>query len=120
MDLRVAQQLGMDESAREALERMERVAGAKKIAVVGRFMPDRGVSARLAALGVQENVDEADFFRFRSVAIPFSGVPARRRGEWEREVQDLEDFTSPDVKRAQAALGKLKIEGARLGHRPSR
>ncbi len=119
VDLRIAMQLGMDEAAREALERLERVARAKKIAVVGRFMPDRGVSARLAALGVRENVDEADFFRFRSVGIPFSGVAARWRREWEREVEELEDFTSPEVRRAQAALGKLRTDGAEglvIGH----
>jgi 4-hydroxy-3-methylbut-2-enyl diphosphate reductase IspH len=119
VDLRIALQLGMDEPAREALARLERLAADRKVAVVGRFMPDRGVSARLAAIGVRECVDEADFFRFRSVAIPFCGVPARRRREWEREVRELEDLTSPEVKRAQAALGRLKIDGAQglvIGH----
>ncbi len=119
VDLRIAMQLGMDETAREALERLERVGSARKIAVVGRFMPDRGVSAKLAELGIQEEVDEADFFRFRTVGIPFSGVPARQRREWERDGRELEDFTSPQVKRAQAALGMLKGDGAQglvIGH----
>ncbi|MES2474816.1 MAG: hypothetical protein V4640_03475 [Verrucomicrobiota bacterium] len=110
--LRVAAVLGMDDDTRAALKRIEELARVRKTGVAGRFMPDRGVAARLAELGVVEEVEAADFFRFRSVAIPYGGVPARNRREWEESGQLPEDFTSPQVRRAQVALGLLKMEGA--------
>jgi 4-hydroxy-3-methylbut-2-enyl diphosphate reductase IspH len=114
VELRVAAVLGMDDEARQALRRMEELAQrGRKTGVAGRFMPDRGVSAKLTVLGVTEDVDPGDFFRFRSVAIPFCGVQARDRREWEEAGHALEDFTSPQVRRAQVALGLLKMEGAR-------
>ena len=119
VELRVAATLGMDDDARAALVRVEYLSKTRKIGVAGRFMPDRGVSAKLAALGIPENVEPADFFRFRSIVIPFCGVSARLRREWEEAGQSLEDLTSPQVRRAQVALGLLKMEGAQalvIGH----
>ncbi len=111
-ELRIATVLGMDADARAALDRLTQLAKSRKIGVAGRFMPDGGVSARLASLGIVENVDEADFFKFRTVVIPFSGVAPRQRREWEETGHNLEDLTSPQVRRAQVALGLLKMEGA--------
>ncbi len=111
-ELRIATVLGMDEDARAGVERITRLANTGKIGVAGRFMPDDGVSARLAALGVVENVDEADFFQFRSVVIPYCGISAKQRRDWEEAGHPLEDLTSPRVRRAQVALGLLKMEGA--------
>lgn len=113
IELRVAAVLGMDDDTRAALKRIEGLAGARKIGVAGRFMPDCGVSARLTELGVVEDVEAVDFFRFRSVAIPYCGASARDRREWDQAGQVLEDFTSPQVRRAQVTLGLLKMEGAR-------
>ena len=113
VELRIAAVLGMDDDTRAALKRIEELARLRKVGVAGRFMPDRGVSAKLAELGVAEQVEAADFFRFRAVAIPYCGAPARDRSEWEDAGQVLEDFTSPQVRRAQVALGLLKMEGAR-------
>lgn len=111
-ELRVAKSLGMDADARSALTRVIALAKTQKICVAGRFMPDVGVSARLAALGIAENVEEADFFRFRRVVIPFGGVSPRARREWEETGHRLEDLTSPQVRRTQVALGLLRMEGA--------
>lgn len=111
-ELRIATALGMDADARAALERIAALAGSRKIGVAGRFMPDAGVSARLASLGIVENVDEADFFKFRAVVIPFSGISSRQRRDWEEAGHPLEDLTAPQVRRAQVALGLLKMEGA--------
>ena len=113
IELRVAAVLGMDDDTRSALKRIEELARLRKTCVAGRFMPDCGVSARLAELGVAENVEPADFFRFRAVAIPYCGAAMRDRREWEGSGLMLEDFTSPQVKRAQAALRLLEMEGAR-------
>ncbi|GAA5129240.1 hypothetical protein JIN84_03115 [Luteolibacter yonseiensis] len=112
VDLKIATELGMDAEAGEALERICGMARSRKIAVAGRFMPDAGVSARLASLGVMENVEEADFFKYHRIIIPFSGATARQRREWEEEGHPLEDLTSPRVRRAQVALGLLKMEGS--------
>lgn len=118
-ELRVATALGMDEDGRSALERISQLSKSGKIAVAGRFMPDDGVSAGLASLGVAEHVEEADFFRFSKVVIPYSGISARQRREWEEAGYPLEDLTSPRVRRAQTALSLLKMEGAQalvIGH----
>lgn len=119
LELRTASSLGMDADARAALERLSQLSKARKIGVAGRFMPDAGVSAKLAALGIPENVEPEDFFRFRTLVIPYCGVAARIRREWEEAGQNLEDLTSPQVRRAQIALGLLKMEGAQalvIGH----
>ncbi len=112
VELRIASSLGMDGEAREALERIEQLAKLRKIGVAGPFMPDGGASARLASLGIAENVEEADFFKYHTVVIPFSGISARQRREWEEAGQPMEDLTSSRVRRAQVALGLLKMEGA--------
>lgn len=112
VELKIAQALGMDDDARAALERLAVLSKSRKIGVVGRFMPDAGVSAKLAELGIPENVEAEDFFRFRTIVIPYGGISARLRREWEEAGQSLEDLTSPQVRRAQVALGLLKMEGA--------
>lgn len=111
-ELKIATELGMDSETREALARICELAKSRKVGVVGRFMPDTGVSARLASLGIVENVDEADFFKYHSIVIPYSGITARQRRDWEEEGHPLEDLTSARVRRAQVALGLLKMEGA--------
>ena len=111
-ELRIATTLGMDADARAALERLIQLSKSRKIGVAGRFMPDAGVSARLESLGIVEHVNEADFFKFRSMVIPYGGIAARQRREWEEAGYSLEDLTSPQVRRAQVALGLLKMEGA--------
>lgn len=112
VDLRLAAALGMDDDARAALTRIATLALNRKIAVAGRFMPDAGVAARLASLGITEEVAEEDFPRFGRVVIPYSGVPPRQRREWEQAGHRLEDLTSPQLRRAQVALGLLRMEGA--------
>lgn len=112
LEVKIATALGMDAEARAALDRLTQLAKSRKIGVAGRFMPDAGVSAHLASLGIVENVDEADFFKFRAVVIPFSGISSRQRRDWEEVGYPLEDLTSPQVRRAQVALGLLKMEGA--------
>lgn len=111
-ELRIATTLGMDEEARAALERLTLLAKSRKIGVAGRFMPDRGVAAQLASLGILENLEEADFFRVKTVATPFCGISSRQRGDWQKAGYSVEDLTSPKVRRAQVALGLLKMEGA--------
>ena len=69
--LQLSTSLGMDADAREALGRLVGMAAERKTCVAGRFMPDDGVSALLAGHGVVEEVEEADFFRFRKIAIPY-------------------------------------------------
>jgi (E)-4-hydroxy-3-methyl-but-2-enyl pyrophosphate reductase len=110
--LQVAGFHGMDEDARQAMARLLALAETRKVAVAGRFMPDDGVSARLAERGIAENVDEADFFRFRRIVIPYCGISPRQRRDWEEAGHSLEDLTSPQVRRAQVALGLLRMEGA--------
>lgn len=110
--LQVADFLGMDEDGRTALAGLLALAEKRKIAVAGHFMPDIGVSALLAKSGITENVEEADFFRFRRVVIPYCGISLRQRRDWEKADYPFEDLTSPQVRRAQVALGLLRMEGA--------
>jgi 4-hydroxy-3-methylbut-2-enyl diphosphate reductase IspH len=112
LEVRIAKSLGMDDDARSALAQISALVKTQKIAVAGRFMPDAGVSARLASLGVVENVHEADFFRFSRIVIPYGGVAPRNRRDWEEMGHRLEDLSSPQVRRAQVALGLLRMEGA--------
>ena len=109
---RVASYLGMDSDARAAVTRLLALAENRKICVAGRFMPDDGVSAQLARHGIAENVEGADFFRFRKVVIPYCGISSRQRRDWEETGHPLEDLTAPQVRRAQVALGLLRMEGA--------
>lgn len=102
----------MDGDARDALERLISLSKERKIGVAGRFMPDAAVSARLEAHGIAEEVEAEDFFRFRALVIPYSGVSPKQRREWEEMGYALEDLTSPQVRRAQVALGLLRMEGA--------
>jgi 4-hydroxy-3-methylbut-2-enyl diphosphate reductase IspH len=103
----------MDAEARAALGRLEGMArGGGRVAVAGRFMPDGGVSAVLAGLGVDEGVGEEDFFHYRHVVIPFAGVAARDRKRWEEAGGGVVDLSSSLVRRAQVALGLLRMEGA--------
>lgn len=110
--LRIAERLGMDSDARAALDRLRVLARSRKTAVAGVFMPDAGISALLAAEGISEQVEEADFQRFRHVVIPYCGIASRLRRDWENAGHLLEDLTAPQVRRAQVALGLLKMEGA--------
>lgn len=111
-ELRIATALGMDDDTRAAMDRVVLLAKSGKTGVAGCFMPDRGVSARLASLGVAENIEEADFFKFRSIVTPYSGISSRHRRDWQEAGYPLEDLTSPQVRRAQVALGLLRMEGA--------
>ncbi|MCX6874908.1 MAG: hypothetical protein NTW21_14035 [Verrucomicrobia bacterium] len=112
LELRVAKVLGMDADARRALAAIEALAGSARVAVPGRFMPDPGVQAHLAKLGVAEQVPEADFFKFRHLVIPCSGIAPRDRKRWQEAVPQLTDLSTPQVRRAQVALGLLRMEGA--------
>ncbi|MEI7909874.1 MAG: hypothetical protein WCK77_09590 [Verrucomicrobiota bacterium] len=112
IELRVATSYGMDADARNALAAITRLAASGRVAVAGRFMPDPGVQAQLARLGVAEQVEEVDFFKFRHIVVPFSGVSPRERKHWEEAEHALTDLTSPQVRRAQVALGLLRMEGA--------
>jgi 4-hydroxy-3-methylbut-2-enyl diphosphate reductase len=104
---------GMDPEARGALEKLEALArGGGRVGVAGEFMPDSGVAERLAALGVAERVEEADFFRFRHLVIPYAGVAPGERKRWVEADVPLTDLSSPHVRRAQVALGMLRMEGA--------
>lgn len=112
VELRVAEACGMDPEARGALAAIGRLARGGRVAVAGDFMPDSGVRAYLAGLGVAERVPEADFFKYRHVVIPWCGVPPRQRKAWMEAGHDLTDLSSPLVRRAQVALGLLRMEGA--------
>lgn len=110
--IRLAPVFGMDPEARSALAILEMLGRSGKVAVAGGFMPDGRISARLASLGIAEGVDEADFFRYSQVVIPFSGISPLRRKTWERAGLPITDLTSPQVRRAQVALGLLRLDGA--------
>lgn len=110
--LQVAGSLGMDADGRAALARLLAVAAGRSVGVTGRFMPDAGVSRILAEKGIAEEVEEADFGRFGLLAIPTCGVAAGQRKAWTEAGHRIEDFTLPKVRRAQVALGLLKMEGA--------
>ena len=110
--IRLAPVFGMDAETRSALANLEALGRNGKVAVAGRFMPDSRVSDRLAVKGITEDVEEADFFRYSQVVIPFSGISPVRRKEWERAGVPLADLTSPQVRRAQVALGLLRLDGA--------
>lgn len=134
VDLRVAPSLGMDDDARAALATLIGLARLHKLCVAGRFMPDAGVSANLQSVGVIESEHAGDFFRFDRVVLPYSGTAVSQRRLWQSAGHVLVDLTSPRVKRTQAAMGLLKMEGAQtlvigghedfetralLGHQPS-
>lgn len=104
--------LGMDGETREALERVERLAAEGPVAIPGVFMRDQALRAQLRALGVIEEADEADFHRARAVALPFAGVAARDKRRWQEGGWKVVDTRSPHVRRAQVALGLLRLEGA--------
>jgi 4-hydroxy-3-methylbut-2-enyl diphosphate reductase IspH len=110
--VQVAACLGMDLDTRLALKRMLALAQSGRVGVVGKFMPDAGVSELLAASGVEEEISEQDFGRLRTVVIPLSGISPKIRREWEGRGVSIEDLTAAKVRRAQVALGLLKMEGA--------
>lgn len=112
VDLRVAGFLGMDTEVRAAMQRLFALAENRKTGVAGFFMPDDGVSRLLAERGIVEGLEEADFFKYRRIVIPFGGISARTRRDWEQAGHASEDLTSPQVRRAQVALGLLRMEGA--------
>ena len=112
MVLRIARTLGMDEFTRAALGRLDGLGETRRVGVAGYFMPDVGVSARLAERGIEENVAEADFFRFRRVVTPYGGIALRQWREWKERGHEVEDFSAPQVRRAQVALGLMRMEGA--------
>ena len=119
VELKVAQNLGMDQETRAFLARLIALAETQRVAIIGKFMPDRGVSAQLAAMGLTEGVNQADFFRYQRVVIPYGGISPKQRRKWQEENLPLEDFSSSQVKRAQVALGLLRMEGAQaivIGH----
>ena len=110
--VRLAAVYGMDVDARSALWQLEALAKSERLGVAGRFMPDPGISLRLAKAGVTEEVEEADFYRFQKVVVPFCGISPVKRREWEKAGVRLVDLTSPQVRRAQVALGLLRMDGA--------
>lgn len=112
VELRLATTCGMDPDARAALAALGVLACGGPVAVPGIFMPDPGVRAQLARLGVIEQVQESDFFRYRQIVCPFVGVAPKDRKRWEDADHRLTDLSSPHVRRAQVALGLLRMEGA--------
>ncbi len=110
--VRLAGTFGMDADARSALAKLETLSRSGSTGVAGVFMPDPGVSRKLAGLGVAEGVEEADFFRYRRIVIPFTGTSPKKRREWEKAGVPLADLTAPLVRRAQVALGLLRMDGA--------
>ncbi len=112
LTLHVAKTLGMDQEARRNLERVRQLSRMGKIGVAGQWMPDQGLSKQLAALGVTEQVEPADFTRFRTIIVPYCGISANQRREWQALGKNLEDLTCTQVRRAQVALGLLRMEGA--------
>lgn len=110
--VRLAPVYGMDVEARSALWQVEALAASNQLAVAGRFMPDPGISRRLARAGITEEVEESDFFRFQKVVVPYGGISPLKRREWEKSGVKLVDLTSPQVRRAQVALGLLRMDGA--------
>ena len=111
-ELRFAPVMGMDAEAVQALELLEREALHGPVAVPGIFMPDAGVRSRLQRLGVIEEADETDFSRVRSVVLPFGGVSMRDKRRWQESGWRIVDTRSQQVRRAQVALGLLRMEGA--------
>jgi len=112
VEFRFAPVLGMDAEARQSLELLEREARVGPVAVPGIFMPDAGVRAKLRRLGVIEEADESDFSRAKSVVLPFGGVSMRDKRRWQESGWKIVDARSQQVRRAQVALGLLRMEGA--------
>lgn len=110
--VRLARTLGMDEVTRAALGRLLALAETRKVGVAGCFMPDDGVAGRLAGRGIEEQVGEADFFRFRRVVTPYGGIGLRQWRERKERGYEVEDYAAPQVRRAQVALGLMRMEGA--------
>jgi 4-hydroxy-3-methylbut-2-enyl diphosphate reductase IspH len=102
----------MDADTRAALTALEALSRGGRVAVAGVFMPDPAVRALVARMGVAEEVAEPDFFRYRQVVIPYAGIAPRDRKGWEEAGHAVTDLTSPHVRRAQVALGLLRMEGA--------
>jgi len=104
--------LGMDLETRMALESVERLAVQGPVAIPGIFMPDAGVRDRLRRLGVIEEAEEEDFPRVKTVALPYGGCAARDKKRWQEAGWRIVDTRSSHVRRAQVALGLLRLEGA--------
>lgn len=113
-DIRIASSLGMDADGRAALQRITALARSGSVGVIGRFMPSADISAHLAALGISENIEEADFFRYHSLVIPYNGLALNKTTICKSAGQRLEDLTSPAIKRAIATLNMLRRGNARL------
>jgi len=114
MDVKLAATHGPDEDARLALAGLEKLAAERRVGVaLGKFMPDAGVSARLSAIGVAEEVEPDDFFRYDRIVVPHTGAAPQMKKRWEESGARLVDLSSPQVRRAQVALGLLRMEGAR-------
>ena len=112
VECRLAPMLGMDAETRQALELIEREAAAGPVAIPGVFMPDANVRARLSRLGVIEEAREEDFSRVKAVVLPFGGVSMRDKRRWQEDGWKVVDARSQQVRRAQVALGLLRMEGA--------
>lgn len=112
VEWKIASVLGMDSETRQALEQIERESASGLVAVPGIFMPDAGVRARLRRLGVIEEAREEDFSRVKSVVLPFGGVSMRDKRRWQEHGWKVVDARSQQVRRAQVALGLLRMEGA--------
>ena len=112
IELRIATVCGMDSETRAALGSLETLARSGSVAVAGCFMPDPMIRTRLAGWEVSEEVAEVDFFRFRRIVVPYSGIQPHRRKAWDDERFAVTDLSSPHVRRAQVALGLLRLEGA--------
>lgn len=112
LSVRLAPVFGMDVDTRSALWQLEAMAKTERLGVAGRFMQDPAVSDRLVAAGVMEEVREEEFFRFNKIVIPYSGISPVLRRKWEKAGVPLMDLTSPQVKRAQVALGLLRMDGS--------
>jgi len=112
IELKLAKIWGMDADARAAVRSLESLAAGGRIGVLGRFMPDAGISRRLREMGVCEEIGEEEFFGFSRIVIPYCGVSPAERRRLESSGRPFADLTSPHVRRAQVALGLLRVEGA--------
>lgn len=110
--VKLAPVFGMDVDARSALWQVEELAKSQRVGVAGIFMPDPQIRRKLAALGVEEEVEEADFHRFGKIVVPYAGVLPESRRRWEGGGVNVADLTSPQVRRAVVALGLLRMDGA--------
>lgn len=102
----------MSMAAQQQLAHLLEISSKKKLWSWHAYSPNPHVQTMCENAGISYHPQ--DLRADSAIVIPAHGAPASLKKQWKTEGRTVYDFSTPETRRAQTALGLLKLEGAEL------